>query len=186
MASKPRRQRNSTGLPIQLGPSSLTSIFRPKKTEEPPRGRPDLYASLTDLRPVRRKVQLVSRPGQVRQRRHLHLPDDLAAVDFYSNLADADVVRDLPRRAGDQNGDRRHRSACRETGCAIDQAAPQAAELAEIKTARKMRAGLSASYYSESAGFCRSRARLSKSSASRPGGTGQGRVAPQGERARSV
>jgi hypothetical protein len=95
MASKPRRQRNSTGLPIQLGPSSLTSIFRPKKTEEPPRGRPDLYASLTDLRPVRRKVQLVSHPGQVRQRRHLYLPDDLAAVDFYSNLADANVVRDL-------------------------------------------------------------------------------------------
>jgi hypothetical protein len=25
MASKPRRQRNATGLPIQLGPSSLTS-----------------------------------------------------------------------------------------------------------------------------------------------------------------
>jgi hypothetical protein len=95
MASKPRRQRNSIGLPIQLGPSSLTSIFRPKKTEEPPRDRPDLYASLTDLRPVRRKVQLVSHPGQVRQRRHLHLPDDLTAVDFYSNLADADVVRDL-------------------------------------------------------------------------------------------
>ena len=32
-----------------------------------------------------------------------------------------------PRRAGDQNGDRRHRSVCRETGCEIDQAAPQGA-----------------------------------------------------------
>src|SRR5207253_6960971 len=55
----------------------------------------DLYAGLTALRHSRREVQLVGHPGQVRQRSSLHLSHDLAAMDFYGDLADADVVGDL-------------------------------------------------------------------------------------------
>jgi hypothetical protein len=38
------------------------------------------------------KVQLVGHPGQVRQRSGFHLSHDLAAMDFTSDLADADLV----------------------------------------------------------------------------------------------
>jgi hypothetical protein len=41
------------------------------------------------------KVQLVGHPGQVRQRSGFHLSHDLAAMDFTSDLADADLVGDL-------------------------------------------------------------------------------------------
>src|SRR5437868_1992123 len=50
---------------------------------------------LTALRLFRREVQLVGHPGQVRQRSGLHLSHHLAAMDLYSDLADADRVRDL-------------------------------------------------------------------------------------------
>src|SRR5262249_22271362 len=34
-------------------------------------------------------------PGQIRQRNGLHLSHDLSAMDFYGDLADADVIGDL-------------------------------------------------------------------------------------------
>ena len=39
--------------------------------------------------------QLVSHPGQMRQRSGIHLSHDLATSCFYSDLADAEVVSDL-------------------------------------------------------------------------------------------
>src|SRR5271168_886325 len=63
--------------------------------EEPPKGRPDLYADLTALRFCRGEVQLVGHPGEVRQRSRVHLSHDLAAMDFYGDLADPDVVGNL-------------------------------------------------------------------------------------------
>src|SRR6202035_3180440 len=65
----------------------------------------NLYAGLAALRCFRREVQLVDHPRQVRQRSGLHLSHDLAAVDFYSDLADADVVGDLfVKAAGHHQG----------------------------------------------------------------------------------
>lgn len=58
-------------------------------------GGPGVNAGLTALRAVCREIQLVGHPGQVRQRSRLHLSHDLAAMDFYGDLADADVVGDL-------------------------------------------------------------------------------------------
>src|SRR6516162_67102 len=66
-----------------------------KGREEPPGRRPDLHANLTALRLFHREVQFVGHPGQVRQRSRLHLSHDLAAMDFYGDLADADIEGDL-------------------------------------------------------------------------------------------
>jgi len=63
--------------------------------EQPIGGQTNLYADLTVRGLFRRELQLVGHPGQVRQRSGLHLSHDLAAMNFYSGLADADVVRDL-------------------------------------------------------------------------------------------
>jgi hypothetical protein len=53
--------------------------------------RPDSLRWLGALRRFYREVQRVSHPGQVGQRRRLHLSPDLAAMDFYGDLADPDV-----------------------------------------------------------------------------------------------
>src|ERR1700730_2617674 len=41
------------------------------------------------------EVQAVGHPGQIRQRSRLHLSHHLAAMDFYRDFADADLVGDL-------------------------------------------------------------------------------------------
>src|SRR6266481_2353597 len=60
-----------------------------------PEHKPNLYAGLTARRLFRCEVQLVGHPGQLRQGSRLHLSHDLAAMHFYSDLADADVEGDL-------------------------------------------------------------------------------------------
>src|SRR5690348_160529 len=50
---------------------------------------------LAALRLFPGEVQAVGHPGQIGQRGRLHLSHDLAAVDFYRDLADADLVGDL-------------------------------------------------------------------------------------------
>jgi hypothetical protein len=72
--------------------AALRSRF---ETHTPRERKPNSYTGLLALGFFPREVQLIGHSGQVRQRSGFHLSHDLAAMHFYGDFADADVVGDL-------------------------------------------------------------------------------------------